>query len=60
MGSHYVYNIDPYVHTVTFSTVYGHRLYYMLLYGYMVQYCKHNGIQLGAHFIYLNFDSILV
>ena len=39
----------------------------MLLYGHMDQYCKHNGIPLckhngiplGAHFIYLNFDSIL-
>jgi hypothetical protein len=31
----------------------------MLLYGCMDQYCKHNGIPLGAHFIYLNFDSIL-
>jgi hypothetical protein len=25
----------------------------------MDQYCIHNGIPLGAHFIYLNFDSIL-
>jgi hypothetical protein len=31
----------------------------MLLHGHMEQYCKHNGIQLGAHFIYLNFDAIL-
>jgi hypothetical protein len=31
----------------------------MLLYGCMDQYCIHNGIPLGAHFIYLNFDSIL-
>jgi hypothetical protein len=23
MGSHYVYNIDPYIHIVTFSVVYG-------------------------------------
>ena len=23
MGSHYVYNIDPYVHTVTCSIIYG-------------------------------------
>ena len=32
---------------------------YRLLYEYMDQYCKHNGIPLGAHFLYLNFDSIL-
>jgi hypothetical protein len=31
-----------------------------LLYGYMDQYCKHNGILLPAHFIYLNLDSVLV
>jgi hypothetical protein len=37
----------------------GHRLYYMLLHGYMEQYFKHNGIPLGAHFMYLNFDAIL-
>jgi hypothetical protein len=30
-----------------------------LLYGYMDQFCKLNGFPLGAHFIYLNFDSIL-
>ena len=38
----------------------GHRLYYMLLHGYMEQYCILNGIPLGARFIYLNFDAILV
>jgi hypothetical protein len=30
----------------------------VLLYEYMDQYCKHNGIPLSAHFIYLNLDSI--
>ena len=32
----------------------------VLLYEYMDQYCKHNGIPLCAYFIYLNLDSILV
>jgi hypothetical protein len=31
----------------------------MLLYEYIDQYCKHNGIPLSAHFIFLNLDSIL-
>jgi len=31
----------------------------VLLYGYMDQYCKHNGIPLSAHFIYLYLASIL-
>ena len=31
----------------------------VLLYEYMDQYCKHNGIPLSAHFFYLNLDSIL-
>jgi len=31
----------------------------VLLYEYMDQYCKHNGIPLSAYFIYLNLDSIL-
>jgi hypothetical protein len=55
MGSHYVYNTDPYIHIITCDLDYNYRL----LYGYMDQYCKHNGIPLLAHFIYLNFDSIL-
>jgi hypothetical protein len=39
MGSHYVYNIDPYIHIIT---------------------CSCNlWIPLGAHFIYLNCNSIL-
>ena len=45
MGSHYVFE--------------GHRLHYMSLHGYMEKYCKLNGIPLGSHFIYLNFDDIL-
>ena len=31
----------------------------VLLYEYMDQYCKQNGIPLTAQFIYLNLDSIL-
>jgi hypothetical protein len=30
-----------------------------LAYEYMDHHCKHNGIPLNAHFIYLNFDFIL-
>jgi len=32
----------------------------LLLYEYIDQHCKQNGIPLSAHFIYLNFDFILV
>jgi hypothetical protein len=45
------FQIDQYLKAIDYN--------YRLLYGYMDQYCKHNGIPLGAHFIYLNFDSIL-
>jgi hypothetical protein len=31
----------------------------ILLYEYMDQYCKHNGIPVSAHFTYLNLASIL-
>jgi hypothetical protein len=48
MGSHYAYNIDPYIRIPT-----------ALLYEYMDQYFKRNGIPLSVHFIYLNLASIL-
>jgi len=32
----------------------------VLFYEYMDQHCKHNGIPLSAHFIYLNFDFIYI